>query len=120
MAYSTKLFPLVLKVENHSITFYGALWIFKFRREWLEEIIVDTGGFIFKPKLEHSKKYRRVTELTSGDWKGYKVISFINPKGLAEFVKVMRPITGDRIDWDRMSEKRKEYWWKMLYGSGND
>jgi len=116
LLYSTKQFPLILKIFSDKSVFYGAFCSFSFKREWLDEIIVDTGGFIFKPKPEHMDKYRKATELPQGEWKGYKVIAFINPKGLGEFVKAMKPITGDRIEWNKMSEKRKKYWWNLLYG----
>ncbi len=112
----TKGFPFLLILYSNEAKFIGAPWVFRFKRKWLDEIIVDTGGFIFKPKPEHMDKYRKVTELSKGEWAGYKVIAFINPDGLAEFIKIMRPITGDRIEWDKMSEKRKEWWWEILYG----
>jgi len=117
LVYSTKMFPIVVKVGSERVVFYGVLWRYVFKRAWLEEIIVDTGGFIFKPTAEYEHRYKRLAEISSGRWKGYKVVAFLNPKGLRDFIKYMYPITGDRIDWNKMSEKRRKLWWDAIYGT---
>ena len=113
----TKGFPLILVMYTDRAQFFSLLWKFEFKREWLDEIVVDTGGFIFKPKLEYEWIYRRAVKIADGPWQGYRVIAFLNPKGLRYFLKIMKPITGDRIDWNKMSEKRRKLWWDAIYGT---
>ncbi len=113
--FFNRILPFYVKVKKGELLFIGFPWIYRIRREWLDEFIIHSAADLFlKPKVEYAKKLRRIPKVKEGEYKGYYGIIFINYRAIGAIIEAMQPITGVDINWDKISPKWREYLQKKI------
>ncbi len=115
LVFVNRLSPLYLKIKKDELIFIGYPWVYKVKRDMLNEIIVEPTGIKFKPKKGYKRNFRWVPNVPSDKYTGYKVIKFANYRAIGAIIEAMQPITGVDINWDKISPKWREYLQKKIY-----
>ena len=104
----SRVSPLILVLNENTITFIGIPWIFRMKRENMEKVVIRNWGFEFIPK--HKKDYRWVYTWKEGKYSGYKGISFGSLGGWGALINFFKP-NNPQIDikWKVLSKKAKRY-----------